>query len=159
LSVQAISYVIENSKHKGSYLLTLLMIANHAHSDGTGAWPSIATLARETRLSPRGVQYCIGYLRESGELLVIPDAGPRGCNAYAIAMTQSLRQTKNGMTQDFVPMTQNPTRRDAIAVAPESKNRPMEPSYNGAHVGSRKGKVHYSADDIAFYKEMGIEIA
>lgn len=126
MSVQAISYVIEHSTHKGSYLLTLLMIANHAHSDGTGAWPSIALLAEETRLSERGVQYCIERLKDSGELLVLPDAGPRGTNAYAITMTQSLRQSKSVMTQDFGPMTQDLTSRHAIAIAPEPKNRQLE---------------------------------
>src|SRR5277367_5324791 len=62
LSWQAASFVTEHSKHKGSYLLTLIMIANHAHADGTGAWPSIATLAKETRMSERGVQYCLQKL-------------------------------------------------------------------------------------------------
>ena len=45
------SWVIEKSSQKGSNLLVLLMIANHAHTDGTGAYPAIPTLAAESRLS------------------------------------------------------------------------------------------------------------
>src|SRR5437899_1597049 len=99
MSVQAMSYVIDNSNQKGSYLLTLLMIANHAHADGTGAYPSISLLAKETRMSQRGVRYCIERIVESGELLVIPNGGPRGANLYVITMRQSLPQSKNGMRQ------------------------------------------------------------
>lgn len=127
MSWQAASFVTEHSQHKGSYLLTLLMIANHAHADGTGAWPSIATLARETRMSERGVQYCIQKLRDSGELEVIADGGPKGVNGYSIAgMTQSLRDEEKPVTQDSAPVTQNPTPMtqdfdagDAIAIAPK----------------------------------------
>ena len=128
------SFVIDHSKQKGSYLLTLLMIANHAHADGTGAYPSIATLAKETRMSERGVQYCIHALVKSGELLVFRDSGPRGCNLYQIPMTQTLRQSKSGMTQDLRLMTQDLGRRDAIAIAPEPKNRHKPSAPDGANL-------------------------
>jgi hypothetical protein len=129
LSWQAASFVTNNSQHKGSYLLTLLMIANHAHADGTGAWPSIATLAKETRLSERGVQYCIQKLKESGELEIIPDGGPKGVNGYRIVgMTQSLRDEAHGVTQNSLPVTQTSVAGDAIAIAPESKEPSIEKS-------------------------------
>ncbi len=123
MSVQAMSFVIDNSKHKGSYLLTLLMIANHAHADGTGAYPSVPTLAKETRMSERGVRYCLQVLKDSGELEVFRDAGPRGCNLYQIPMRQSLPEAKNGIRQteapNSTPLRQDPTLLAAIAIAPE----------------------------------------
>lgn len=129
MSWQAATFVTQNSKHKGSYLLTLLMIANHAHADGTGAWPSIATLAKETRLSERGVQYCIQKLKESGELGVIPDGGPKGVNGYCIiGMTQTLRQSKSGMTQDLPAVTQENWPDDATAIAPKRNEISLERS-------------------------------
>jgi biotin operon repressor len=129
LSWQAASFVTAHSEHKGSYLLTLLMIANHAHADGTGAWPSIATLAKETRMSERGVQYCIQKLKESGELEVIPDGGPKGVNGYRIVgMTQSLRDERNGVTQSSTTMTQDLPSSDAIAIAPKRKEPSLEKS-------------------------------
>lgn len=84
MSVQAMSWVIEKSLQKGSNLLVLLMIANHAHTDGAGAFPSIATLARESRLSERGVHYILAKLERSSELVIERDAGPRGTHLYSL---------------------------------------------------------------------------
>lgn len=84
LSVQAISWVIDHSQHKLGNLVVLLMVANHARSDGTGAWPSLSTLARECRMSERGVRYCLRILEKSGELLTNRGAGPHGCNLYSL---------------------------------------------------------------------------
>jgi Helix-turn-helix domain len=70
MSAQAFSWVVEKSQHKGSALLLMLMIANHAHSDGTNAFPSIELLAKECRMSPRAIQYILSkYLIPSGELV------------------------------------------------------------------------------------------
>jgi len=89
LSVQAISWVIDQSKHKGNTFVVLLMIANHARSDGTGAWPSVHTLAIESRLSDRTVQRCIRRLSRhtkfgEPEVNVRPSKGPYGANLYDI---------------------------------------------------------------------------
>lgn len=84
MSVQAIAWVIENSKHKESRLVVLLMIANHARSDGTGAWPSIPTIAKESRISVRACQYNIARLERSGELAVERGHGPHGTNLYSL---------------------------------------------------------------------------
>jgi len=75
ISVQAISWVIEHSKQKSNAFVVLLMIANHAHSDGTNAWPSVRTLAREARISPREVQYTLRELERSGELVTRKRSG------------------------------------------------------------------------------------
>jgi hypothetical protein len=71
MSVQAMSWVIDNSQHKGGSLLVLMMIANHAKSDGSGAWPSTTLLASECRMSERQVRRIIdSVLEPSGELTV-----------------------------------------------------------------------------------------
>ena len=70
MSHQASSWVAECSQHGGSELLVFLIIANHCHSDGTGAWPSFQTIASESRMSVRGVRYIIEKLEKSGELVV-----------------------------------------------------------------------------------------
>jgi hypothetical protein len=86
MSVQAAAWVIEHSRHKGANLLCLLMIANHAHADGTGAYPSIATLARECRMSERQIKRIIPLLEKSGELTVAPDKGKRGAHLYTLPL-------------------------------------------------------------------------
>lgn len=86
MSVQATTWVIAHSQQKGASLLVLLMIANHAHADGTGAYPSVATLATECRMSERQVRRIIEALETAGELAVDRDAGPRGVNVYSLPL-------------------------------------------------------------------------
>jgi len=78
------SWVIEKSSQKGSNLLVLLMIANHADTTGSGAYPKVETLAKESRLSERGVRYILGKLARSSELVIESNAGPYGCHRYAL---------------------------------------------------------------------------
>ena len=86
MSVQAMSWVIEKSKHKSGELVVLLMIANHARSDGRGSWPSVATLAAESRMTRRQVQRCVRRLEKSGELATAKNAGPGGANLYSLPL-------------------------------------------------------------------------
>lgn len=87
MSVQAMSWVIEHSGHKGNAFVVLLMIANHAKDDGSGAWPSIATLARKARIGERTVQRTIARLVRSKELSMQVGKGPSGTNLYTVNLT------------------------------------------------------------------------
>jgi hypothetical protein len=80
------SWVIETSRHKGSSFVVLLMTASHAHADGTGAWPSVRTLAREARISERQARNCLRRLERSGELKTDEGAGPGGTNLYSLPL-------------------------------------------------------------------------
>lgn len=84
MSVQAMTYVIESSKQKGSALLLLIMIANYARKDGTGAWPSTQTLADDCRMSKRSVVRLLQEIEASGELTIERNAGPYRANLYTI---------------------------------------------------------------------------
>lgn len=88
MSVQATSWVIQHSKHKGSALLLMIMIANHAHADGTGAYPAVTTLASECRMSDRQIKRLLPELEASGELVVFWSRGRRS-HEYAIRMGKS----------------------------------------------------------------------
>ena len=70
MSIRCMTRVWAASQAKGSALLLLLAIADHAHDDGGGAWPSQATLARKTRLTSRQVRRLMRKLEDSGELQV-----------------------------------------------------------------------------------------
>lgn len=85
MSVQASTWVIKHSSQKGANLLVLLMIANYAHADGTNAFPSVETLAKDCRMSKRQVLRILAALEASGELLIDHSAG-RNPNRYALAM-------------------------------------------------------------------------
>ena len=64
------STVWEQSKEKGSNLLLLLAIADHAADDGY-CWPGTKTLAKKIRMSVRSVLRAIKTLEASGELYVV----------------------------------------------------------------------------------------
>ena len=99
------NYVWESSKQKGSSLLLLLAIADHAHDDGTGAYPSIDALAKKTRMSVRNTQYALRRLEASGELSVSLKAGPKDVNVYCIplpAVVQSLQVQEPAVVQSSV---------------------------------------------------------
>ena len=78
------SLVWSGSANKGTVLLLELAIADFAHDDGGGAYPSIRTLARKVRMSERNTQYIIQSLVSSKEMEIKRGAGPRGCNVYQI---------------------------------------------------------------------------
>ena len=77
----------ESSTLKGSALLLILAIARHANHDGTGAYPSLATLKRLTRLSHSQVCLLLRQLVEEGHLSVRHGGGPGGTNVYTIMRT------------------------------------------------------------------------
>jgi hypothetical protein len=86
MSVQAIAWVLEHSESRLGARHVMISIANHAKADGTGAWPSITTIAHESRLSEREVQLSIRKLVATGELCVEQGAGPHGTNLYSLPL-------------------------------------------------------------------------
>lgn len=88
MSVQAMTYVIDNSKHKGSAFVLLLMIANRAHPDGTNAFASIPVLAKDARLQKRHVYNLLPILEASGELEINRGAG-RLAHRYTVVMNRN----------------------------------------------------------------------
>lgn len=61
--------------------LVLIALADHARDDGTGAYPSIETLARKASLKRRGVQYVMRRLEAWG--LIEPTAHKKGGRGFS----------------------------------------------------------------------------
>ena len=70
MSIKVMSKVWELSEQKGSKLLLLLAIADHAADDGY-CWPGTKLLAKKIRMSVRSVLRAIKVLEADGELHVI----------------------------------------------------------------------------------------
>jgi hypothetical protein len=83
MSIKVMTAVWAKSKQKGSALLLLLAIADHADETGK-AYPSVDTLAEKIRMTPRNTQFLLRKLEESGELNIESNAGRHGCNLYRI---------------------------------------------------------------------------
>lgn len=122
----------EHSQADGSARLLLLAIADHANDDGTGAWPSVASLAQKTHISERNVQRLCRTLADLGELDVHVGAGPHGSNAYVVKCHPS---TENVTPDNLSPLTKATdggapgVTRGVRPVSPKpSYNRPEESS-------------------------------
>lgn len=83
MSVRTMARVWDQSAHAGTELLMLLAIADFADDEGN-AYPAVPTLAAKCRMSPRNANFILSALRESGELEVRPNEGPRGTNRYRV---------------------------------------------------------------------------
>lgn len=85
MSVQAIAWVLEESRAEGFDRLVLLAIANHVDGREWQAWPSVAQIAHEARVSRRTVFRCLLELKALGELEVTEGGHGRGqTNLYRI---------------------------------------------------------------------------
>ena len=74
MSVEAISWALNiapvpadgRGQPSSACKFVLVGLANHAGADGTGAFPSVATLVRYTGLSERTVRTCLDRLEAQG---------------------------------------------------------------------------------------------
>jgi hypothetical protein len=139
MSVQAMSWVIDHSTHSETSFIVLLMIANHARSDGTLAWPSIPVLAKESRCSEKTVQRAIKALCTSGELKIDQEYGPKKSRIYSLPMLPKGPKTTPDEGGHFVHSegTQCPPRVDICDLQgghlrPANKEEPSlkQPSLN-----------------------------
>ena len=85
MSIKVMTAVWEHSHHKGSELLLLLALADFAHDDGGGVFPSVETMGDKVRMSYRNVQYLLRKLVSSGEL-VEDGTHPSGTMLYRVNM-------------------------------------------------------------------------
>lgn len=65
MSIDVLSWVLKNSEETLGRRLVLIVLADCAHEDGTGAWPSVQTIAEKARMSKRQVQRCLKDLEAS----------------------------------------------------------------------------------------------
>ena len=77
MSFDVILWVMHNSEETLGRRLVLLALAENANDDGSGAWPSVETLAKKSRLSTRQVKRCLKGLAEDGAILE-EGTGPKG---------------------------------------------------------------------------------
>jgi hypothetical protein len=134
MSVHAMTWIYEHSQHKGGELLVLLTIGNHAGSDGWECWPSVALLARETRLTERQVRRCLRAIEASGEIHSTIQGGPHGANLYQIIGQPSLDLTPTSGGKDVrgghgrPPGGDMGDRQGGHGLPPNRKESSVEPS-------------------------------
>jgi len=91
MSGYAVGHVLRTSHFSGTSLLVLIVIAEATHQDGTGAWPSIGSIAQLARTSDRNVSRVLRDLEAAGELRIERGAGPHGTHLYTVPGVGQLR--------------------------------------------------------------------
>lgn len=156
------TWVLEHSRSEHSARLVLFSLANHAGTDGGESYPSIATIARETRLGESTVRLALEKLKALGEIEE-GEASARRTRCFRVnlhpadsAPPQILRprRIERETPQDLAATPQD-LRRKGAGSAPEPSVEPsLEPSgepstaRQGAEVVKHAGKV-VSADRLA----------
>lgn len=97
MSVRTMARVWERSQHSGSDLLMLLAIADFADDDGN-AYPAVGTLAKKCRMTPRNANFILANLKQSGELVVRQNEGPKGTNRYLVRPPEACFTTEEHFT-------------------------------------------------------------
>lgn len=126
MSVHVTSWVLRNSEAHLGDRLVLLALADHAKDDGTYAWPSVETIAREAHLSSRQVRRCLRNLEESGSITQT-GTSRAGTHIYTVNMTPGHivrpRTNRAGDADDLSaePSLEQPS--EDLAAAPRARPR------------------------------------
>lgn len=83
MSIRIMSLVWDKSKHKGSALLLMLALADHADDTGK-CWPGMSSLAKKTRMGRRNVVKLMERIEQSGEVVVEKRGNQSASNRYRI---------------------------------------------------------------------------
>lgn len=85
MSVEAFAYVLNEAAISGNAKVILLGMANHAHPDGTNAYPSMATLAKYAAVNRRTAQRNVRQLELDG-WIQREGVGPVGQTRWRVVM-------------------------------------------------------------------------
>jgi hypothetical protein len=128
VSIAVMNWVWANSPTSGNERLVLLALADAcSRDDGTGCWPSAATIARKANISARTVRRVIARLEGEEHLVVHCGGGRAGStNSYTVmtgihspghdVTPDSLSGTDSG---DKAPLTQSCQGTPDTAVSPD----------------------------------------
>src|SRR5690348_15786770 len=122
------NWVWANSPTSGNERLVLLALADAcSRDDGTGCWPSAATIARKANISDRTVRRVIARLEADGHLVVNRGGGRAGStNSYTVVtgihspgQNDTPDDLSGGDTGDTPPQTQSRQGTPDTAVSPD----------------------------------------
>lgn len=85
MSVVVSAWVLRHSEERLGNRLVLLVLADHANSDGTNVWASVETIARHARMSGRQTRSCLRTLEASGAV-ERTGVSSHGTNVYRVVM-------------------------------------------------------------------------
>ncbi len=100
MTIAVMNWVWANSPTSGNERLVLLALADAcSRDDGTGCWPSAATIARKANISDRTVRRVIARLEADGHVLVHRGGGRCGSTNSSTVVT-GIHSPGQGVTSD-----------------------------------------------------------
>jgi hypothetical protein len=149
MSIKIMAEVWEHSQAKGSDLLLLLALADHADSVHALCWPSVQRLALLIRMSERNTQYLLRKLEADGHIAIQLRGSSRRTNLYRIHRPWCKDYTghkcadANGCTED-----------GATTVAPDPKSEPKPEEREKTHA-REEGKTAVKVSET-FLTRLGL---
>jgi hypothetical protein len=92
MSIHCTSWVLKNSSSTLGARLVLIALASYAGEDGTGAWPSVKTIAHDANLSRKATQAALRRLEADG-LIRKNGTSPYGTTIYEVLMVPAASRT------------------------------------------------------------------
>jgi hypothetical protein len=130
VSVRALSWALREAPVASkTELLVLIVLCDHAHDDGDGAYPSVATIERMARASESGVRAALRNLERAGLIEGKPRAGRT--TIYRVVMTPAAEPQPVDPLSQWTPSASGPPQPvvpTPSAIGPE----PSEPSIETA---------------------------
>jgi hypothetical protein len=164
MSIAVMNWVWANSPTSGNERLVLLALADAcSRDDGTGCWPSAATIACKANISQRTVRRVIGRLEADGQLIVHRGGGRAGAtNSYTVVtVIHSPGQTvtpdnpSGGDTGDTPPRTQPCQGTPDTAVSPDPPENHQGTAAAGAHEAPYMAAAAGGGRIAEFYAALG----
>lgn len=150
MSVVVMSWVLKHSEESvPGRRLVLLSLADKADHDGTGAYPSVQTIANECRMSTRGVQYALRALEESGQIEKRGMHPIYGTNEWAVIMGVQPLQGRNLEQEGVKPSSPEPSIEPSSGVENARAKADKVPDDFPNELSHHHAKVLYVLDDVA----------
>lgn len=128
MSIRMMTRIWDDTSFRGTDLLVLLCLADHANDEGV-CWPSYATIARRARCSRRQAIRCVQHLQREGWLNVTTrriDMTKNTSNIFKIVLPSGVVSPPSDICDDFCGL-------DVTTLV-----TPMSPEPSGNHKGTIK---------------------
>lgn len=152
MSWQAVKWAFKAPTENVRDHAALMALADHAHPDGSGAYPSVRTIAQESRQSSRSVRYALSNLITAGLIEATERAGKP--TEYRLLMTRTTPAESadpNGLTpaeSAHLPLQNLQTTPAESAQTPaESAAKPAKNPSKNQSLNLKKQLSEKSAED------------
>lgn len=92
MSIQAVAWVLDQSRSRGFTRLVMISLANHANKETGECWHSVRTIAAEAGVSKSTVADHVRRLVELGEVELLDEGGPRRSARYRLTFPTYVRE-------------------------------------------------------------------